>query len=76
MHVYILILNYYRSDGKIHDFAGSEYVSVDDMAFGEPYKYIPLDPNHKEKINWDKSVLLSDYKYNQEEHNIFTYYHI
>ncbi len=26
------------SEGIIHDFAGSYYVSVDDFTFGEPYK--------------------------------------
>ena len=31
------------SEGVIYDFAGPYYVSVDDMAFGNPTKYIYLD---------------------------------
>jgi len=27
-----------RAEGVIHDFAGSNYVSVDDFAFGDPHK--------------------------------------
>eukprot|EP00126_Sphaerothecum_destruens_P013793 Sdes_comp23609_c0_seq1m21807 len=33
-----------NSDGVIRDFAGSFYVSEDDMAFGEPTRYWPLYP--------------------------------
>eukprot|EP00232_Nephroselmis_pyriformis_P024679 CAMPEP_0182865510 /NCGR_PEP_ID=MMETSP0034_2-20130328/7727_1 /TAXON_ID=156128 /ORGANISM="Nephroselmis pyriformis, Strain CCMP717" /LENGTH=72 /DNA_ID=CAMNT_0024997807 /DNA_START=112 /DNA_END=327 /DNA_ORIENTATION=+ len=33
-----------RSDGVILDFAGPYYVSVDQMAFGRPTRYVPLDP--------------------------------
>ena len=31
------------SSGIIRDFAGSYYVSEDDMAFGNPTKYVQLD---------------------------------
>ena len=30
------------SDGTIHDFAGPYTVSIDDMAFGNPTKYVQL----------------------------------
>jgi hypothetical protein len=59
-----------RSDGKIYDFAGSYYISVDQMAFGNPYKYIPLNPNAKEQELWDNSVFKSNDRFMNEEHNI------
>eukprot|EP01135_Chromosphaera_perkinsii_P003619 Nk52_evm28s249 gene=Nk52_evmTU28s249 len=34
------------SAGIIRDFAGSYYVSEDEMAFGEPTRYWPLSPHH------------------------------
>ena len=41
-----------NSQGVIHDFAGPYYVSEDDMAFGQPTKYVWLDfENYKE--DWD-----------------------
>ena len=33
------------SEGIIRDFAGPYYVSEDNMAFGAPTKYWPLDPS-------------------------------
>jgi hypothetical protein len=63
-----------RSDGKIHDFAGSYYISVDNMAFGEPYKYVPLKPDLIEEDLWDEGVKFSDNRFKEEEHNLFWYY--
>jgi hypothetical protein len=60
------------SKGVIHDFAGSEYVSIDDMAFGEPHKYVYLNPSEEEKKKWDYCVNASDKKFSKEDHNIFT----
>jgi hypothetical protein len=60
-----------RSDGKIHDFAGSFYISLDNMAFGDPVKYIQLNPNQEEQDHWDEAVSKSDDRFINEEHNIF-----
>ena len=45
------------SEGVIYDFAGPYYVSVDDMAFGNPTKYIYLDLSPKEIENYDDAIL-------------------
>ena len=44
------------SEGVIHDFAGPYYVSVDNMAFGNPTKYIFLDLDSKELENYDDAI--------------------
>lgn len=31
------------ADGVLHDFAGPYTITVDDLAFGETHKYVPLD---------------------------------
>ena len=53
------------SSGVIRDFAGSFYVSEDDMAFGKPTKYVQLDaskvaggPNA-----WDRAVIQASDEY-------------
>jgi hypothetical protein len=40
------------------------------MAFGDPYKYIQLNPNIEEQERWDDSLNKSDDRFNNEEHNI------
>ena len=37
------------SDGLIHDFSGSYSITVDDMLFGNPTKYVILDIKNKQK---------------------------
>ena len=44
------------SEGIIHDFAGPYFVSVDDMAFGNPTKYILLDLDSKELERYDDAI--------------------
>ena len=58
------------SQGIIYDFAGSCYISEDDMAFGKPHKYVYLDPNENEKKCWDMELYRSNEKFRKEEHNI------
>jgi len=41
------------------------------MAFGEPYKYVYLDPSASELDNWDESISRANQRFNNEEHNIF-----
>ena len=52
------------SKGIIHDFAGPYYVSKDDMAFGNPTKYILLDLDSREFDEYDKAIEIGtcDYK--------------
>ena len=59
------------SEGIIHDFAGPYTVSVDDMAFGKPTKYVKLKLTPEEKQRWNLAVTEGDRKYGQEMHNLF-----
>jgi len=61
-----------NSEGIIHDFAGSFFVSIDDFAFGKPTKYLKLDLNERERYEFDRGVEKADNKFNMEEHNLFT----
>ena len=58
------------SDGKIYDFAGSYYISEDNMAFGNPYKYVELNPDMSEQIEWDDCIAKCNERFTNEEHNI------
>ena len=44
------------SEGVIHDFAGPYFVSVDNMAFGNPTKYIFLDLDQREIERYDDAI--------------------
>ena len=44
------------SEGVIHDFAGPYFVSVDNMAFGNPTKYIFLDLDSREIEKYDDAI--------------------
>lgn len=55
------------SNGKIYDFAGSEYIGEDELAFGKPYKYVRLE----NCINWDKGIKQANLKYEDQEHSLF-----
>ncbi|CAG9320856.1 unnamed protein product [Blepharisma stoltei] len=56
------------SEGVIHDFSGPYTVSVDDMAFGNPTKYVPLECESKK--SWDEAVDKGDGEYSQRMHNL------
>jgi hypothetical protein len=43
------------------------------MAFGNPYKYVYLDPTPNEQDQWDESINKADNRFNKEEHNICLY---
>ena len=58
------------SNGIIHDFAGSFFVSVNNFAFGKPTKYFKLELTKQEKSNYDKAIEKADNKFNKEEHNL------
>ena len=57
------------SEGIIHDFAGPYFVSIDEMAFGNPTKYIMLDLNEREYDEYDKAVESGTNDYNNECYN-------
>lgn len=59
------------SEGIIHDFAASFYISIDEMSFGKPTKYFQLDLDEREKYEYDKAIEKGDLKYNHEMHNLF-----
>ena len=44
------------SKGIIHDFAGPYYVSIDNMAFGNPTKYVLLDLDGREFDEYDGAI--------------------
>ena len=44
------------SKGIIHDFAGPYYVSIDNMAFGNPTKYILLELDSREFDEYDSCI--------------------
>ncbi|CAG0884020.1 unnamed protein product [Cyprideis torosa] len=61
------------SRGLIYDFAGSYYVSEDNMAFGWPVKVLQMD---LEKVKgganaWDKGILEANRIYRRRAHNLF-----
>ena len=59
------------SDGIIHDFSGPYYISVDNMAFGQPTKYVKLDIGENELIEWDKSIKKGMGNYEKEDYSFF-----
>ena len=58
------------SNGIIHDFAGSNYVGIDNMAFGNPTKYVQLTPNDREINEWDNAIDKGDERFSMENHNL------
>nr|CAG4635154.1 EOG090X0GY7 [Alona affinis] len=61
------------SAGVIRDFAGSYYVSEDQMGFGHPTKYLQLDIS---KVPggvsaWDRAVQEASEEYKSHMHNLF-----
>ena len=60
-----------NSEGIIHDFAASFYVSIDDFSFGNPTKYYQLELSDKEQYEYDNAIQKGDLKYNSLRHNLF-----
>ena len=54
------------SKGIIYDFAGPYYVSVNEMAFGNPTKYILLDLDSREFDEYDKAIEEGTRDYNNQ----------
>ena len=61
-----------ESNGIIHDFSGPYYVSTDDMAFGNPTKFVILELTQKEFNEYDKALEAAINKYSKMDYNFFT----
>jgi Protein of unknown function (DUF778) len=61
------------SNGVIRDFAGPYFVSEDNMAFGRPTKYLPLNPNKVMggQNEFDEAVSKASVVYGTRMHNLF-----
>ncbi|GAB6031306.1 hypothetical protein CHUAL_009102 [Chamberlinius hualienensis] len=61
------------SEGVITDFAGPYFVSEDNMAFGNPTRYLVLDVNKvpNGEDGWDKGVAAAANVYRGRMHNLF-----
>ncbi|XP_014241415.1 transmembrane protein 222 [Cimex lectularius] len=57
------------SDGVIRDFAGSYYVSEDRMAFGNPTRYLQLQPDCPPDV-WDTAISDAACSYKTKTHNL------
>jgi len=60
------------SEGVIRDFAGPYYVSEGNMAFGEPTRYLKLQPQNAENgaSGWDSGVREASDIYTKRMHNL------
>lgn len=58
------------SSGVIRDFAGPYYVSEDDMAFGNPTRYLQLNPMKVHRGDWDQSISAASDEYKTRMHNL------
>ncbi|SPP79780.1 transmembrane protein 222 isoform X1 [Drosophila guanche] len=61
------------SIGVIRDFAGAYFVSEDQMAFGNPTRYLRLHPKYAQGGTnaWDEAVSKASVLYGTRIHNIF-----
>uniref|UniRef100_A0A915L153 Transmembrane protein 222 n=1 Tax=Romanomermis culicivorax TaxID=13658 RepID=A0A915L153_ROMCU len=61
------------TSGIIRDFAGSYFVSEDNMAFGWPLRYLQLDLNNCPggASAWDRGIIEASEEYSQRTHNLF-----
>jgi len=61
------------SSGVIRDFAGPHYVSEDNMAFGNPTRYLEFDPAKATggAAGWDSAVAEASEIYSGRMHNLF-----
>ena len=57
------------SKGIIHDFAGPYSVSVDNMAFGNPTKYVLLDLDSREFDEYDSCIIGGTQDYREQDYS-------
>ena len=58
------------STGAIYDFGSSRYVSINQLTYGRPYKYIPLLPNENEKKTWDAHLTKIVKRFSKKEYTL------
>ena len=58
-----------NSKGIIYDFASPYYVSIDNMAFGNPTKYVLLDFDGREFDKYDQSIEEGAQDYNDKNYS-------
>ena len=58
------------SSGVIRDFAGPYYVSEDNMAFGNPTRYLQFNPMKVNRGDWDQSISAASDEYKHRMHNL------
>ncbi|CAI2381574.1 unnamed protein product [Moneuplotes crassus] len=57
-------------DGMIHDFSGSFSISIDNMAFGKPTKYLPLELNDSNSDQYEECIDMADQKFKHMHHSL------
>ena len=58
------------TDGVIYDFAGPYYISKDDFAFGETFKYVELDIEKTQQEKFDADIAKANRSYKKRMHII------
>lgn len=54
------------SNGTIHDYFSSKYISIDQLNYGSPAKIINLQLNEGEMNEWDKAIRKADKKFKRK----------
>jgi hypothetical protein len=57
-------------EGVIHDFGSSFYINVDNMAFGNPTKFVKLELTAEEHAVWDRAVFEADELFKERRHSL------
>lgn len=58
------------SMGRVYDFAGPYTIGEDGMAFGEPARYVTLDPSKARKLSWNAAIDVGNGIYCKRMHNL------
>lgn len=59
------------SRGIINDFSSSYYVSIDEMGFSWPYKYVKLSLDENQKNKWDSTIKKANKHFSKKQFGIF-----
>ena len=58
------------SNGAVHDFAGSNRVTINQFFFGRPLKYVKLSHSDYSENEWDDAIKAIDYEYSGKTHQL------
>lgn len=69
-----------REDGTVIDFSGSNFLNVDDFAFGSVARYLQLEREQERYkhlqngtgVSWDDAILSSMHHFEHKSYNLFT----